>query len=173
MPHGTQARMERCLESFLLGFPLAIWFGGGLAVLFSTRAIFRAAETRAQGGLFSGAVLASFSRLRWAAVGLTAIAWLLGLAVLITFQVAGPARFGGFELSNSAPLWAGAAAVLTAAQAILDRRIRALREQLGGSTEGLAKGDPRRKRWGALHGASVLLLLAQIACGGAGLIVVG
>lgn len=136
-----------------LRFALALWFGGGLAVLFGTRSIFRAAETRRQGGLFSGAILASFLRLRWAALALTAAAW---------------------PLARPSPIWwATAAAALTLAQAPLDSRIRALREQLGGSTEGLAAGDPRRKRWGALHGASVLLLLAQIGCGAGGLLAGG
>lgn len=137
------------MNVILLRFALAIWAGGGLAVVLGTRSIFRASETRRQGGLFSGAVLSSFSRLRWAAVALTAIAWLFP--------------------RTSGLWWATAAAVLTVAHAPLDARIRALREQLGGSTEGLEPGDPRRKRWGALHGASVLLLLAQIAGAAAGL----
>jgi hypothetical protein len=141
------------MNVILLRFALAIWVGGGLLAVFGTRSIFRAAETRRQGGLFSGAVLASFSRLRWAAVALTAIAWVLS-------------RSSGLG-------WATAAAVLTVAHAPLDRRIRALRDQLGGSAEGLEASDPRRKRWGALHGASVLLLLAQIAAAAVGLVFVG
>jgi len=71
--------------------------------------------------------------------------------------------------SLASPWVASAAASLTLVQAFLDARIRAFRDQLGGSLEGLDALDPRRKRWGALHGASVLLLLAQIACAGAGL----
>jgi hypothetical protein len=133
----------------LLRFALALWFGGGLATLFATRSIFAVAETRDQGGRFSGAVLSSFLRLRWAAVALTAIAWLF---------------VGG------APIWwASAAALLTLVQALLDARISAFRDQLGGSIGELDALDPRRKRWGALHGASVLLLLGQIACAVAGL----
>ena len=138
------------MNAILLRFALAIWVGGGLAVLLGTRSIFRAAETRGQGGLFSGAVLRSFFELRWAAVALTAAAWAFSRT---------PALW-----------WASAAAALTIVQAPLDARIRALREQLGGSTEGLDASDPRRKRWGALHGGSVLLLLAQIACAAAGLV---
>jgi len=141
------------MNVILLRFALAIWVGGGLLAVFGTRSIFRAAETRRQGGLFSGAVLASFSRLRWAAVALTAIDWILP-------------RSPGLG-------WATAAAVLTAAHSPLDARIRALREQIGGSTEGLEASDPRRKRWGALHGASVLLLLAQIAAAAVGLVFAG
>ncbi len=115
----TQAAMGL----ILLRFALSIWFGGGLAVLLGTRSIFRAAETRRQGGLFSGAVLASFSRLRWAAVVLTAIAWL--------------------SARPSPAFWAAAAAFLTIVHAPLDARIRGLRAELGGSTEGLAADDPR------------------------------
>ncbi len=133
----------------LLRFALSIWFGGGLAVLFATRAIFRAAETRRQGGIFSGAVLASFFGLRWAAVALTVVGWL--------FVRAWPTY------------WATAAAIFTIAHAPLDAGIRRFRDQIGGSTEGLAPDDPRRKRWGALHGVSVLLLMAQITCGAIGL----
>ena len=43
---------------------LSLWFGGGLAVLFGTRALFAVAGTRRQGGLFSGALLQSFLWLR-------------------------------------------------------------------------------------------------------------
>ena len=128
-----------------------------LAVVLATRSIFRSAPTRGEGGLFSGAVLASFRRLRWAAVALTAIGW---------FLLRTPPELW-------APLWAGAAALLTVVHAPLDARIHSLREELGGSTEDLAPDDPRRKRWGALHGASVLLLLAQIACGATGLLAAG
>lgn len=133
----------------LLRFALAVWVGGGLLAVLGTRSIFRAAANRREGGLFSGAVLGSFSGLRWAAVALTAIAWLLAR---------GPALW-----------WATAAVVLTAAHAPLDARFRALRAELGGSTEGLEPSDPRRRRWGALHGASVLLLVAQIGCAAVGL----
>ena len=142
----------------LLRFALALWFGGGLATLFATRSIFAVAETRQQGGRFSGAVLSSFLWLRWAAAALTAAAWLFVRGAPIWWA------------SAAAPIWwASAAALLTLVHALLDARIRAFRDQLGGSIEGLDALDPRRKRWGALHGASVLLLLAQIACAGAGL----
>lgn len=133
----------------LLRFALAIWFGGGLATISATRSIFAAAETRKLGGLLAGAVLASFFWLRWVAAALTAASWLF---------------------VRGAPLWWGtAAAVLTCVHAALDARIRAFRDQIGGSTEGLAADDPRRKRWGALHAGSVLLLIAQVVCAGAGL----
>ena len=129
---------------------LALWFGGGLALLTGARAIFRVADSRKQGGLFSGAVLQSFFKLRLGGVGLALASFALG--------------------ARGLPSWlALAACVFTLAALPLDRSLVKLRDELGGSTEGLPAGDPRRKRFGALHGVSVLLLLAQVLCAGAGL----
>ena len=128
---------------------LSIWFGGGIAVLFGTRAVFAAAGSRKQGGLFSGALLRSFDWLRLPALCAICAAVLLG------------------------PHKAGVAVLLAnlyVAGVLVDLRLRRLRDALGGSTEGLEAGDPRRKRFGALHGVSVLLLLAQIAAAGFGLL---
>lgn len=47
---------------------LALWLGGGLAVLYGTRGIFAAARTRQEAGLFAGAVLRSFRWLQLAAL---------------------------------------------------------------------------------------------------------
>jgi hypothetical protein len=124
---------------------LAIFFGGGLAVLAGTRAIFGLAESRALAGRFSGGVLHAFAVLRAAALVLLFFAALLD-------------RFGGVVLALLFGLFV--------AGAYVDRRIRALREAMGGSTEGLDPADPRRKQWGALHGGSVLLLIAQVAIAG-------
>ncbi len=125
----------------LRNLALAVFFGGGLATLLATRALFRAAESRKQGGYFSGAVLRSFQELRWWA--------LVALIAVLHWR----------PLPDKAV--AAALVVLAAAGAAVDRRIRSLRDQIGGSTEGLAADDPRRKRFGALHGVSVLLLIAQ------------
>ncbi|MGZ6126153.1 MAG: hypothetical protein ACXWLR_14390, partial [Myxococcales bacterium] len=85
------------MSLILLRFALAAWVGGGLAVVLGTRSIFRVASSRREGGLFSGAVLSSFFALRWGAVALTAIAWLIPPV---------PALW-----------WASAAALLTVAHA--------------------------------------------------------
>jgi hypothetical protein len=134
----------------LRALALAIWFGGGLAMLFATRGIFAVAESRKQAGRFSGAALMRYQLLRGAA------------AVLL-----GGAAFLG---ARGVPTLLGLAAILLQLfSAPVDARLRALRDELGGSTEGLEPGDRRRKLFGALHGVSVLLLLAQVAVAGVGL----
>lgn len=139
------------MASSLQALALSLWFGGGLSMLYGTRAIFAVADTRRQAGLFSGAILASYRLLQGAAVVLFAGAALAGLdrgqriagAVLVLFTLVG---------------------------FFVDYRLRLLRREIGGSTEGLEAGDPRRKRFGALHGVSVLLLVAQVALAGIALV---
>ena len=128
----------------LRALALAIWFGGGLAMLLATRAIFARAGSRALAGSISGEALLRFQLLR----GFAAV--LLG----------GSALLGGRGLATVLGL---GCILFQLASSPVDTRLRKLRVELGGSTEGLAEGDPRRKQFGVLHGISVLLLLAQIA----------
>jgi hypothetical protein len=51
--------------------------------------------------------------------------------------------------------------VLAAAQAVVDLRIRAMRTTSSVPISSLDRDDPVRKRFGALHGASMLLLVLQ------------
>jgi hypothetical protein len=51
--------------------------------------------------------------------------------------------------------------VLAAAQAFVDLRIRTIRETSPVAISSLDRSDPVRKRFGALHGVSMLLLLLQ------------
>ena len=51
--------------------------------------------------------------------------------------------------------------VLAALQAFVDLRIRTIRNSSIVAISELDKSDPVRKRFGALHGASMMLLLAQ------------
>jgi hypothetical protein len=44
-----------------------------------------------------------------------------------------------------------------------------MRRDLGGSVDALEPGDPRRRRFGALHGIAMLLLLLQVMISGGGL----
>jgi hypothetical protein len=127
---------------------LAFWFGGGIGAMLATTAIFRTARSRRDAGDLSGAVL------RAAAI------WRLAAAVPFLLTAAAP-RGPGFWLGLAALVFAGT-------EWLVDARVRALRAELGGSTEGLAEGDPRRRRFGALHGVSVLLLLSHVLCAGAG-----
>jgi hypothetical protein len=54
-----------------------------------------------------------------------------------------------------------AALLLAAAQAFVDLRIRAIRMTSPVAISSLDREDPVRKRFGALHGVSMLLLLLQ------------
>ncbi len=128
----------------LRSLALAVWFGGGLAMLLATRAIFARAGSRTLAGTISGEALLRFQLLR----GLAAV--LLG----------GSALLGARGLATLLGL---GCILLQLAASLADTRLRKLRTEIGGSTEGLAEDDPRRKQFGMLHGVSVLLLLAQIA----------
>ena len=133
-----------------LGCGLALWLGGGLSLLRATRALFTVAPSRREGGHSSGAILASFRAWQVLAIALCALGAICG------------ARGAGLQLGV-----ASAAAFLIALP--VDASLRALRARIGGSTEELAPDDPRRKRWGRLHAASVLLLLGQTGAAGLGL----
>ena len=54
-----------------------------------------------------------------------------------------------------------AAIVIAAGQAFVDLRIRSIRMSSPVSMSELPKTDPVRRRFGALHGVSMMLLLAQ------------
>ena len=130
----------------LSALALSIWFGGGLAMLYATRALFSAASTREEAGHFAGSILRSFRFLQVAAIAL----W---------FAASFFKPFGYMRL------FATLSALFTAASLPIDARLHQLRA--------LPRDDPRRKPFGPLHGVSVLLLVAQVICAGAGLIFVG
>ena len=134
----------------VLGCGLSLWLGGGLALLRGTRALFATAPSRREAGVYSGAVLASFRVWQALAIVLCAVGALFGT------------RGAALHLGTAA-----AAAFLTSVP--LDASLRALRARIGGSTEGLPADDPRRRTWGQLHAASVLLLLGQTGAAGLGL----
>jgi hypothetical protein len=138
------------LAALVQSLAFAVWLGGGLAVLSSTRAVFARLPTRREAGDVSGAILERFSSQQVAAAALFGISVLLG----------GP---------NASTYFGAGATLLLLVSLPVDQKIRKLRAELGGSTEGLAADDPRRKQFGALHGVSVLLLLGQIVCAGVAL----
>ena len=78
--------------------------------------------------------------------------------------------FGVFAIAELArPLpgwtrWLGlAAGVLYAVSQFAVRpALRRLRASMGGSTDGVAEADPRRRRFGMLHGVSMLLFAVQL-----------
>ena len=135
----------------LRGLALALWFGGGISMLLATRAIFARAGSRRLAGAISGEALLRFQVLRGIAAALLGISALLG------------AR-------GTSTVLGLVCIVLQVASSPLDARIRRLRDEIGGSTEGLSPDDRRRRTFGLLHGATVLLLLLQVAVAAASIL---
>src|SRR4051812_6483003 len=71
MPHLHLAAAVRSLS-------LALWFGGGLATILATSAVFARAESRKLAGDFAGAILLRTNRLRVLAAVSFAASALLG-----------------------------------------------------------------------------------------------
>jgi hypothetical protein len=65
------------------------------------------------------------------------------------------------------------AVVLAAAQAMVDLRIRNIREKTPIPISQLSRHDPLRKQFGMLHGISSLLLLGQVLAAGAAIVADG
>lgn len=131
----------------LRSLALAFWFGGGLATMFATRAIFKTVQDRKQAGDLSGAVLraAQWGRFGWA----------------LPFLASAFAPRGG-------AFWLGVLSLLFALlQLADDRQVRRLRAEMGGS---VAEDDPRRRRFGLLHGVSMLMFLLHTLLAGAALV---
>jgi hypothetical protein len=135
----------------LRGLSLATWFGGGIATMLATSAVFARAESRKIAGDFAGAILRRTNFLRDAAVVVFVVAVLLG--------------------ARGASTWLGGACVLLQLAAVpVDAATRTLRRDLGGNVEALTADDARRRRFGALHGVAMLLLLLQIVAAGIGIV---
>lgn len=78
--------------------------------------------------------------------------------------LAAPLALFALELRRARPMiliLLFVAIVLAAGQAFVDLRIRSIRASSPVSISSLEKSDPVRRRFGALHGASMMLLLAQ------------
>jgi hypothetical protein len=135
----------------LRSLALAVWFGGGIATILATSAVFARAESRKLAGDLAGAILLRTNLLRSIAALVFASAVLLGAS--------GPAT------------WLGAGCLLLQVAAIpIDAATRKIRRELGGNVDALAAEDPRRRRFGALHGLAMLLLLLQVLLGASALV---
>lgn len=125
---------------------LAIWFGGGIATVLATSAVFARAESRKVAGDLAGAILRRTNLLRGVAAIVFALAVLLGAR--------GPAT------------WLGVGCLVLQGVAIpVDAATRRIRRELGGNVDAFAPEDPRRRRFGALHGVAMLLLVVQVVLG--------
>jgi uncharacterized protein DUF4149 len=129
---------------------LAFWFGGGLATLLATSTVFRMLSDRKAAGDLAGAILGRLGVVRNVALVLVLVAVILG--------------------DRGAGAAAGSACVLLQGLAIAaDLLTRRVRLEAGGTIEALPPGDPRRRRFAALHGIAMLVLVLQVAVAGVGL----
>ena len=120
----------------------ALWLGSAFFLMLAASAAFRAAPNPTAAADVVGAMLN-----RWHYIALA--------APLILF---------GLELRNARKLVLIAlfvAIVLAATQALVDLRIRTIRMNATTPISELAKDDPVRRKFGALHGISMMLLLLQ------------
>jgi hypothetical protein len=139
------------LATALRSLSLSVWFGGGIATVLATSAVFARSESRKLAGDLAGAILLRANLLRGVAAVMFGLSALLGPAAVAT--------------------WLGAGCLVLQAVAIpLDAATRRIRGALGGNVDALAASDPGRRRFGALHGLSMLLLLLQVLLAFAGLV---
>jgi hypothetical protein len=141
-----------CAGRALAELGLALWLGGGVGTLQSTRAVFRHLKGQPMAGTIAADALAALSRLTWISIALVAAGFWLAEP--------GAARWPAL----------GAALLHFASDLFVRPTLRRMRAELGGSIEHAAPDDPRRKRFGALHGVSMLLLLGQLVGAAASLI---
>jgi hypothetical protein len=138
----------------LRALALAFWFGGGLGTLLATSAVFARAPERKLAGDLAGAIL-----LR---TGIVRSLMALVLLSAIVLGAAGPSIALGV-----------ACVLLQIAAVAADLLTRRARRAASGSIDTLPTGDPRRRRFAALHGVAMLLLLLQVVAAGAGLALAG
>ena len=134
---------------------LAAWFGAALlAAAVVAPAAFRVLPSRALAGAVVGPVLTAIF-----ASGLLIAIVALGLE----------ARATSFSLRF--PVYAPLAAMMigcAVAQFVISPKIDSLRAEMGGAVDSLAPSDPRRVRFGKLHGLSVLCMgVAMVGAAGA------
>ena len=130
----------------------ALWFGSAIFLMLSASAAFRAAGNPTVAADVVGSMLT-----RWHYIALAAP---LALFVL---QLRTPRAWLLVLLF--------ACVLLAAAQSFVDLRIRSIRNSSAISMSDLDRENPVRKRFGMLHGVSMMLLLAQAI--GAGVVVMG
>jgi hypothetical protein len=142
---ATVAAAPRSL--FLARIIQALWFGSGVFVMFAALAVFRALPS-VDAADAVGAMLS-----RWHYIALLAPA----LLTLIEFRRA----------RTRMVMILFVAILLAAMQGFSDLRIRRMRAESPVAISSLDRNDPLRRRFGALHGLSSILLVAQIAAAAA------
>lgn len=121
----------------------SLWLGSAVFVVLAALAAFRALSTPTDAANVVGAILT-----RWHYIALLA-----------------PLALLAFEWRRSRPLILGllfVAILLASAQALADTRIRTMRMESPVAISALPRTDPLRRKFGALHGLSSLLLVQQV-----------
>jgi hypothetical protein len=120
----------------------ALWLGSAFFLMLSASAAFRAAGNTSVAADVVGAMLT-----RWHYIALAA-----------------PLALFALELRRARPLMLivlFVAILLAATQSFVDLRIRSIRQSSSVSITSLEPTDPVRRRFGARHGLSMVLLLTQ------------
>jgi hypothetical protein len=120
----------------------ALWFGSAFFLMLAASAAFRAAPSAAVAADVVGAMLT-----RWHYIALAAPLVLFAIALRRPRKVVVIVLF--------------LALMLAAAQAVVDLQIREIRQNALAPVSSLDREDPLRRRFGALHGVSMMLLLLQ------------
>ena len=120
----------------------ALWFGSAVFLMLAASAAFRSSPNSTVAADVVGSMLG-----RWHYIALAAPLALFALELRHARRLVLIVLF--------------AAIVLAAAQTFVDLRIRSMRASSAVSMSELPKTDPVRRRFGALHGISMTLLLAQ------------
>ena len=119
-----------------------MWLGSAVFLMLAASAAFRAAPNPTAAADIVGAMLS-----RWHYIALGAP------LVLFALELRHPRKLALIVLF--------AAIVLAAAQIFVDLRIRSIRTSSTVSISSLDRSDPVRRRFGMLHGVSMMLLVVQ------------
>jgi uncharacterized membrane protein len=139
---------------------LVVWVGGLITIGSVVAPSVFAALARAADGDTSAATVVGEVLRRFHLVGFIAGATLLSTLVLMKLVGPRPPGFGFRVALVSAML---ALAAVTAFY--VDPQIAVTRAEAGGAIRALRPDDPRRVRFGRLHGMSTALMAATTACG--------
>jgi len=144
----------------LRSLALAFWFGGGLATFLATSAVFARAKDRKLAGDLAGEILARTSFAR-------------SITVVVFFMSCFAPGSDRVWSDGRATALGFLCVLLQGLAVVVDELTRRARRKAGGAIDSLPPGDPRRRRFAALHGVAMLLLLLQVLAAGAGLLLAG
>lgn len=139
---------------------LVVWVGGLLTIGGVVAPSAFAALGRSAGGDTAAAGVVGEVLRRFHLVGFIAGTTLLSTLILMKLVGPRPPGFGFRVGLVSAMLALGAATAV-----FVDPQIASIRAETAGAIRSLAPDDPRRVRFGQLHGVSTALMAATTACG--------